>query len=230
MALYWKGMPCFLFYDGELKEINHAAHAPQRWVKISVSPEVVTLDREKTQRFTAEVEVSHPGEMAETYKWSMTGNASPQTTLSTAGLLYLSMDEIALSKIMVRATSDEDPGVYAEAEVTVSNMLQPGIISVTVTPNPFPATGNVNFTVNVQSQAGASIAVMWSRSGNNHQNTVISATGVLSRHNQDNNNPNLRVRATSTFDGTKYGEARPAVTETEETDEPEEPNETGGAA
>jgi hypothetical protein len=82
------------------------------------------------------------------------------------------------------------------------------ILRVSISPNPFPMTGNVQFVANVEAIGNISPAVIWSLTGNNHANTMISTSGYLTVHNQDNNNPALVVRAASIADPAKFGETR----------------------
>ena len=173
---------------------------------VTVSPSSVSLAKGGTQQFTADVTTT--GGASEEVTWSITGHALLATTISESGLLTIAAGETS-TYIYVTATSIYDQYQYGIATVTIE---PPGITAVTVT----PATATVakgdaeQFTANVTAAGGASTAVEWTVTGNESQETVVSADGLLSVA-ADETASTLTVTATSVFDNTKKGVATVTV-------------------
>ena len=92
------------------------------------------------------------------------------------------------------------------------NPPDPQVLSVTI--DPTQATVNRGqtrqFSAVVNQINGAPTTVTWTRyaiSGSVHNNTVINASGLLTVPNGQNSGSVIGVRATSTFDNTKWAEA-----------------------
>jgi hypothetical protein len=173
---------------------------------VEVTPATVNVQKGSTQQFNANV--TAVGGAGTTVTWSMSGNNNASTTVSASGLLTVATAETATS-LTVKATSTFDNTKYGTATVTVTDVpVTPEVISVTVTP-PTAALyygENTQFSANVTAVGGASTAVTWSVTGNNNAGTTINASGMLSVSAAETANT-ITVRATSVFDGSKFGTA-----------------------
>ncbi len=83
---------------------------------VSVTPSTVTVTAGKTQQFTENVAVKNGA--AKTVTWSVSGNTSNSTKITSTGLLAVAEDEEAKT-LTVRATSTVDMAQYGEATITV---------------------------------------------------------------------------------------------------------------
>ena len=86
---------------------------------VTISPKTATVQPGETQPFTATVNAV--GGADESVTWSVSGNLSTATTVSTAGLLTIGNDETA-EIIIVKVASVFAPTVYDEAVVTVTSV------------------------------------------------------------------------------------------------------------
>lgn len=166
---------------------------------VSVTPKTATVQTGKSQRFKADVSVKNGA--AETVDWSVSGNSSDKTKISTDGLLHVAEDE-AGSKLFVRAASTEDPTKYDEAEVTVTkdDTQEPelGIICITLQ---LEAGASQQFTAEGEETEN----VVWSIEGNKSSKTTISQTGFL-KIGQDETAQKLKIKAVSKRDDSVYAQ------------------------
>jgi autotransporter-associated beta strand protein len=178
---------------------------------VAVTPATVSVQKGQAQQFGATVTAVDGAD--ESVTWSITGQQSAGTTISSAGYLSIDPAESAAS-ITVKATSDFNTSVYGQATVTVTTAaVPPAVHSVTVT----PATVSVQqghqqqFSALVNAAGGASTAVTWNVTGAQSAATSIDASGVLTVGGNESAT-SLTVTATSQFDGAKSGTATVTVT------------------
>jgi autotransporter-associated beta strand protein len=175
-------------------------------ISVSVSPATASVQKGNTQAFTATVTAVGGADISVT--WSIVETHNVGTTVSASGLLTVAAAEAATS-LTVRATSVFNTTIFGNATVSVTDVpITPKVNSVTVTP-PTAALHygeNTQFSASVVAVGGASTAVAWSVSGNNSAGTTISASGMLSVAAAETAST-ITVRASSTFDGSKFGTA-----------------------
>jgi len=131
---------------------NRKEEEPQI-LSVEITPKSANVQPNQTQQFTATV--TAVGGANESVTWSVTGNSSSQTTVSSAGLLTVGSNESAKT-ITVKATSTFNTAKFDEATVTVGSV---GIQTITndelrITVYPNPTTGELNIqssTFKVQS-------------------------------------------------------------------------------
>ena len=85
-------------------------------VAVIVSPLATDIDKGGSEQFTAEVIII--GDAGQEVEWSVTGGASPDTIITSSGLLTIGSDETA-SSLIVRADSTFDSEKFDTAIVTV---------------------------------------------------------------------------------------------------------------
>lgn len=89
---------------------------------VSVTPKTASVQAGKTVQFKAQSNVQNGA--PETVKWSVSGNKSSQTKVSSTGLLTVAANETA-SKLTVKAESTFDKTKYDVATVTVTKAAKP---------------------------------------------------------------------------------------------------------
>ena len=183
-------------------------------VTVTVSPAATHLGRGGTYSFSAAV--TGANNPAQTVTWSIVqNNKHPQTNISTNGFLTVNAEE-PLNSLTIRATSTVDTSGYGEAIVTITNEeLIPTVNGVTVSPpSAQVAKGRTrSFSAAVTGANSPVQTVTWSIvQTNKHEHTTINASGLLTI-NVEETLSTLTVRATSTADKTKYGEAAVTITE-----------------
>ena len=171
-------------------------------IGITVTPSVVDVKYRYSQQFTATVEVVD--EAPDDVYWTIE-NANSTSTISEDGLLTIAEDEPNTS-LTIRATSQFDESKYADATVSVI-ALEPSITSVSIEPESISMAvgGQVQFTATVLAVDFAPETVTWSieTSGTEPIQSTIDNNGLLTIHAEESINT-LIVKATSTFDDTKY--------------------------
>jgi len=172
---------------------------------VTLSPATANVIRGGTSEFSATV--AGTNNPAQTVIWSITqANKHAQTTINTNGVLSVSGNEM-LTTLTVRATSAIDSTKYGEATVAISNATISGI---TVSPSATSVVkggGNISFSASVAGTNNPPQLVTWSIvETEKHAGTTISASGVLSVSNAEMLTT-LTVRATSTYDSSKHGDA-----------------------
>ncbi len=175
---------------------------------VSVTPETASVTAGKTRQFNKEVTVRNGA--AKTVTWTVSGNRAAGTKITQTGRLTVAENEEAAT-LTVRATSTVDATKYGEATVTVlpkQAVPKPVVDSVSVTPETASVTAGTTqqFIEDVTVQNGAAKTVTWSVRGNSAAGTEINSAGLLTVA-KDEKPTTLIVRATSTADITKYGEA-----------------------
>ena len=179
---------------------------------VAISPPTATVEAGGTTQFT--VAVNAVGGADESVSWSVTGQSTGSTTaIDDDGILTVDINETAAT-LTVKVTSVNDPTVYDEATVTVSSgATVPEVSSVSVTP---PTTtvapgATKQFEAVVEAEGGADDSVKWSVSGNTSTSTAITPNGGLLTVGSNESAATIKVRATSNFDPTVYGEATVTV-------------------
>ncbi|MCQ2530834.1 MAG: InlB B-repeat-containing protein, partial [Lachnospiraceae bacterium] len=139
------------------------------------------------------------GNASHNVTWSISGNRSSNTKISSNGLLTVAADEPA-GTIQVTATSTFDTTKKDTAAVNVEIPLV--ISSVVVTPKNQTVVSGNTLQLSAAVTGNASHNVTWSLSGNRSSNTKISSNGLLTVA-ADEPAGTIQVTATSTFDTTK---------------------------
>ena len=183
-------------------------------VSVTVSPATAHLGRGGTYSFSAVV--TGANNPAQTVTWSIVQtNKHAHTTINANGLLTVNAEE-PLNSLTIRAASTLNTAKYGEAIVTVTNEeLIPTVNGVTVSPpSAQVAKGRTrSFSATVTGANSPVQTVTWSIvQTNKHAQTTINASGLLTV-NVEETLASLTVRATSTADNTKYGEAAVTITE-----------------
>ena len=175
---------------------------------VMVTPETATVEKGKTQQFTATV--VGQGEFDRTVTWSVIGGGAG-TSVDANGLLTVGKNETAKT-LKVRATSNADNKPFGEATVTVKEPTAvAGVTGITVTPkNATVKQGKTQkFTADVKGTGNFDKTVTWSVIGGG-AGTSIAADGTLTVA-KDENAKTLKVRATSNADNKVFGEATVTV-------------------
>ena len=137
--------------------------------------------------------------------WSVSGNKSSKTKITTAGKLTIGSDETA-AKLTVKAVSKQDTSASAKVTVTVTKKA-PTITSVTVSPdNPTGYTDNSLWLFATVKGTQTDKSVTWKILDAKSPDTTISDTGLL---HIGRNEPagSVRVRVTANRDTSKYAVA-----------------------
>jgi len=178
---------------------------------VTVSPETAEVQKGgQQQQFTATV--AGENNPPQTVTWTVTGNNNSGTTINANGQLTVTMNETATT-LTVRATSTHDNSKYGEATVTIISQSQPTVTSVTVSPETAEITKGrqqLQFTATVAGANNPPQTVTWTVNGNTNSGTTINANGQLTV-SMNETAITLTVRATSTYDNSKYGEATVTV-------------------
>ena len=175
---------------------------------VTVDPDTATVEVGETLRFTAEVEGT--GYYNRSVVWTVSGNNSAGTFISSNGLLTVATGETA-EQLTVTATADGDKTKSGTATVTVTHPAT--ITNVTVTPATatVEAGGTQQFTAAVIGTGNVSKEVTWSVSGSN-AGTTISENGLLTVATGETAEE-LTVTATANGDGITSGTAKVTVTQ-----------------
>jgi len=179
---------------------------PPTVTTVVISASSLTITRGQQLQFTATVDGSYNPPQGVT--WTLAENQSPDTNIdTTSGLLSVSINETSPS-LNVRATSTFDTSKYGQVTITVES----GVTSVSVTPSTptVPKGQEQQFSAVVNSTNDAPQGATWSIIGNHHSSTSIDSDGLLTISINENTSP-LIIRATSTYDNTKYGTANVTV-------------------
>jgi len=182
--------------------------------EITISPELISMDKGGTQQFTAEITGENLKDTSVT--WSIEGNASESTTIDENGLLTIGADETAAT-IKVIVTSNFDTSMTDYTTVTVNgneapNPPEDGELAVTVSPESCNVkVGETKvFTAVVTGENVTDRTVTWTVTGNNSANTKIANDGTLTV-GADETATTLTVTATSNADNTKSDTATVSV-------------------
>ncbi len=167
----------------------------------------------QTVQFTGETEGNNIEDKSVT--WTITGNASENTTISEEGLLTIAEDETA-EEITVTATSKFDNTKSESAVVKIVKELVPEGTTITITPS--TAIVKVGDTKEFKAEVNAELenkAVVWSVEGNTSENTTISNDGVLTI-GEDETSDQITVIATLAIDSSIKTSATVSVAKADE--------------
>ncbi len=175
---------------------------------VTVDPDTAEVEVGETKQFTATV--TGTGYYNKSVVWTVSGNESTGTFISSNGVLNIATDETATT-LTVKATAVGNSGKSATATVTVTPPAT--ITGVTVDPNTaeVEAGETLRFTATVSGTGGVSKEVTWSVSGSN-AGTTISEDGVLTVATGETA-ATLTVKATAKGDGITSGTATVTVTQ-----------------
>ena len=180
---------------------------------VVVLPATANVPKSGQQQFT--VEVGGEAISAQEVDWELFGKvvSNTNTYLNNDGLLYIAPDETSTT-LTVRAALKSDPSRYGEAVVTVVTST---VTAVKVTPSPATIQKGgqpLQFSAVVEGAYNPPQDVTWTVTGNPgvvlNAGTVINAAGQLTV-TMNETATTLTVRATSTLDNSKYGEATVTV-------------------
>jgi len=171
---------------------------------VVVTPANVSVPKGLTQLFSAVVNGSN--DPPQTVTWVVTGGVSG-TSINTSGVLSVSNNETATT-LTVRATSTFDVNKSGIATV---NVTVPTVSSVVVSPTPVNVLKGQTqqFSAVVNGSNDPPQTVTWVVTGG-VSGTSINTSGLLSVSNSETATT-LTVRATSTFDTSKSGNATVSV-------------------
>ena len=177
---------------------------------IKITPSVISSICDETCQFNSYVYGIHSP--SQEVVWTISGNTSVNTTISTEGLLTIAEDETA-EKLTVTATSTDDPTKSASVTVDIYQIkITSTVSSVTVT----MATGETQkLQAVVTGSNNPNQKVIWAVGGNESANTVINENGELTV-GEDETAKTIIVRATSVDDPEKYGEFAINITNSDE--------------
>ena len=195
---YWGEL--YVHFSGKINIVSLAG--------VMVTPETATVEKGKTQQFTATV--VGQGEFDRTVTWSVIGGGAG-TSVDANGLLTVGKNETAKT-LKVRATSNADNKPFGEATVTVKEPTAvTGVTGITVTPkNVTVKQGKTQaFAATVSGTGDFDKTVMWSVIGGN-AGTSVAADGTLTVA-KDENAKTLTVRVTSNANGEIFAEATVTV-------------------
>jgi hypothetical protein len=170
---------------------------------VIVSPSNASVDRNKTQQFSATV--IGTGNPSQAVIWSVTGGGAG-THINNIGGLTVAANEDA-ETLTVLASSTLDFSKYGIATVTVTGAK----ITVSgVTVNPLSITVDKGerqaFSATVIGENDPAQTVTWTVEGGESNRTGINSSGILYA-DTDESATTLTVKATSTVDTTKSGTA-----------------------
>ena len=177
---------------------------------VKINEDVTRMLKGTSKTFTATVE----GENVDnkTVEWSVSGNASENTKITSEGLLTVAADETA-NEITITAKSNYDDSV--EASKTIS-LYTREVTGVTVKEQGLTVKQgkSVTYTAEVTGNnlEDSDKTVTWSVTGNTSENTKITSEGLLTVA-ADETATSLTVKATSTVNTEKSGTSTVTVPE-----------------
>jgi hypothetical protein len=175
---------------------------------VTVSPQSANVLRNGTQQFSAAV--SGTNNPSPSVTWSVTG-AGAGTTINSDGLLSVAVNEAAPHTLTVKAVSAVDPTKSGEAKVAIP---APTVSAVAVSPLTASVLrgGTQPFSAVVSGTNFPAQSVTWSVTGGGN-GTSINNDGLLTVSSSENLTT-LTIKAVSTADQSKSGEAKVTVAET----------------
>ncbi|MGI6739026.1 MAG: Ig-like domain-containing protein [Christensenellales bacterium] len=142
---------------------------------VTVIPDTASVEKGKTQNFTANV--TGTDDYNNTVTWSVEGNTSSGTTISDSGTLTVAADENATA-LTVKATSKGDSTKSGTATVTVKEAVG-AVTEVTVDPETLTLTAGGaagTLTATVKPNDAANKDVTWA---SNNEAVATVANGVV---------------------------------------------------
>ena len=167
---------------------------------IAITPSVVSTVCGQSCQFNAVVFGFY--NPSQTVIWSISGNKSSNTKIDSNGLLTIAENETS-KQITVKAVSSADKTITASVTVDVMQ------IKITSTVDNVKVTMETGETQQLKAVVtgtnNPSQKVVWSVSGNNSENTVISDNGEITIGKYETSSL-IIVKAVSVEDSSKYGE------------------------
>ncbi len=178
---------------------------PPTFTGVVINPSTANVQKGETITFNAVVQgENNPNQSV---IWSVLGGV-PGTSITTGGALTVSLNETSTT-LTVKAVSTADSSIFGTATVNVTEVtpITPTVTAVTVMPNTITLEkdGVYTFTATVNGTNNPPQSVIWSLSGGSF-GTSIDSNGILTVGADETANT-LIVRATSTFDNSKFGTA-----------------------
>lgn len=173
---------------------------------ITISPQNITVGLGATLSFIATV--AGNAKLNKAVDWSIKGQNNVNTKISSDGILTISEEEKSKS-ITVRATSQADKSLYAQAIVTIDKTmvepLNPQVVSVVISPREVEIIRgrSVMFSAQVNGANITDKSVTWSISGQESNSTSIDADGIL-KVGSDETARLMVVKAVSNLDNTVF--------------------------
>ncbi|MDR3295521.1 MAG: Ig-like domain-containing protein, partial [Clostridiales Family XIII bacterium] len=181
---------------------------PPAVTAVTVSPDAVSIERGKTQQFTAQVYGT--GDYSHSVRWGLSGVHEPKTSIDPyTGILAVSADETNES-FSVFAESTADQTIRGTATVNV--VIPATVTGVKVTPNPASVERGKTqqFTATVSGTGDYDRGVIWSLS--DAFSSTIDQNGLLTVAADYPASGNLLVVAESTKNHSAQGSAAVTVT------------------
>lgn len=169
---------------------------------IVISPDNVTVGLGAIIQFVAQIQGDEA--LSKGITWSIKSQTSKTTKITQDGILTIGNDE-ASTKIIVRATSQTDPNIYAQAIVNVDKDIEtptdPIVTGIIIVPNEIEGIlgQKIIFDTLLSGVNLTDTSVTFSLKGNNSQNTTIDADGILTIDINETSHI-LIVTATSNLD------------------------------
>ena len=178
---------------------------------ITIEPGSAEMKLAESKQFTARLVGDYIKDT--TVTWSVSGNTSSETVVSSDGILTIGADEQA-AKVKVIVTSNQDSSATDYAEVTISENKDR--VQVIESVDISPSSANVKkgttraFIATVNGQNVTDPSVTWIVTGNLSNETKIDANGTLTIAANESS-PKVKVTATSNADNTKFAYAMVTV-------------------
>jgi hypothetical protein len=199
---------------------------------LTLAPTAVTADRaQENIRFTATLTLLNiPNTAANrTVQWRLSGNSDSNTRIASTNAggtgvvsnpfcnVNIGSNETPGAVLILRCTSSFDGSIFAESQITVSNVILPPLVIVINAPSNATHDGsfvivrrNTNYTftaIVTRNNPSAGTGITWSMTGQTRpQNTSINQSGAANFHNQEPVGTIITIRATSTWDNRIFGE------------------------
>ena len=174
---------------------------------VTVYPKETVFGPGESYQFNAAVDAKGSVATYPTLKsvnWSISGNTSSGTTVSSTGLVTIGAGETLYNTITVKATSAFDPAFFDTATVIVAPKATAEIIWVKgepTTPTVVYRGAGYNFAGIIKVRGDGDPTLIWQVSGQNNAGTTIS-NGVLTVPTAETAT-SLTVKVTSAADPTK---------------------------
>ena len=168
-------------------------------LNVKITNSITSLKVGDTYSFKATAESY--GEGYDGVTFSISGNNSEETIISSSGVLYVSEDETS-SKIVVKATSIKEENIYDLKEIDIIREEQ-YIESVNITNKVDELFKGQTYLFKSNVEGTASKDIIWSVTGNMSTKTQIDNLGNLVI-DENENAKNIYIKATSKIDNSKY--------------------------
>lgn len=196
-------------YDETYPEVSvvNLKPEPPKVTSVEIYPKKLEIQKSKSYIFSATVAgINNPSQNVE---WSVSGNLNGDTKINENGELIVAAGEPADS-LIVTAASSVDNKIFSTASIDLTSAPPPSpTVNEVVIPQNYVTIDvgeSYTFSVTVSGNNSPSQSVKWSVSGNSDADTKIRDNGELIV-SVGETSFTLTVKATSTIDSTKFGEA-----------------------